>query len=80
VVTKNPAAAHPQALQWLERFGPRACLLAWLPIVGDPLCVVAGWLRLAFWPCVLYMAIGKLARYVIMTAVLLWIFPGAFTP
>jgi membrane protein YqaA with SNARE-associated domain len=79
-VTKNPAVAHPRALQWLERFGPRACLLAWLPIVGDPLCAVAGWLRLAFWPCVLYMAIGKFARYTIMTAVLLWIFPGVFTP
>ena len=80
VVTKNPAVAHPRALQWLERFGPRACLLAWLPVVGDPLCAVAGWLRLSFWPCLLYMAIGKFARYVVMTAVLLWIFPGVFTP
>ena len=80
VVTKNPAVAHPRALQWLERFGPRACLLAWLPVVGDPLCAVAGWLRLAFWPCVLYMAIGKFVRYVVMTVVLLWIFPGVFTP
>jgi len=79
-VTKNPAAAHPRALRWLARFGPRACLLSWLPAVGDPLCAVAGWLRLAFWPCVMYMAIGKFIRYVVMTAVLLWIFPGVFTP
>jgi membrane protein YqaA with SNARE-associated domain len=77
VVTKNPAAAHPRALQWLERFGPRACLLAWVPIVGDPLCAVAGWLRLAFWPCVFYMAIGKFARYVVMTAAIVWFFPDA---
>jgi membrane protein YqaA with SNARE-associated domain len=69
-----------RALDWLERFGPRACLLAWLPIVGDPLCAVAGWLRMAFWPCVLYMAIGKFARYLTMTAALLWVFPGVFTP
>jgi hypothetical protein len=27
-----------RALQWLERFGPKACLLSWLPGVGDPLC------------------------------------------
>jgi membrane protein YqaA with SNARE-associated domain len=80
VVTKDPTAAHPRALQWLERFGPRACLLAWLPIVGDPLCAVAGWLRLAFWPCVMYMAIGKFARYVVMTGIVVWFFPGAFTP
>ena len=72
---------HPpmrmKALAWLQRFGPRACLLSWLPLVGDPLCAVAGWLRLAFWPCVLYMAIGKFARYIAMTAILLWMFPGA---
>jgi membrane protein YqaA with SNARE-associated domain len=68
-----------RALQWLQRFGPRTCLLAWLPLVGDPLCAVAGWLRLPFWPCVAYMAIGKLARYVTMTAGLLWLFPGGFT-
>ena len=79
VVTRNPAVAHPRALQWLERFGPRACLLAWLPIVGDPLCAVAGWLRLAFWPCVFYMAIGKFLRYVVMTAAIVWFFPDAVT-
>jgi membrane protein YqaA with SNARE-associated domain len=78
-VSHNPAAAHPRALAWLERFGPPACLLSWLPIVGDPLCAVAGWLRLPFWPCVAYMAIGKLARYVTMTAALLWVFPGTFS-
>jgi len=68
-----------KALAWLHRFGPRACLLAWLPIVGDPLCALAGWLRMPFWPCVLYMAIGKFARYVTMTTLLLQVFPGRFT-
>jgi membrane protein YqaA with SNARE-associated domain len=68
---------HGRALRWLEKLGPKACLLAWLPAVGDPLCAVAGWLRLPFWPCLLYMAIGKFARYVTMTAALLWAFPGA---
>lgn len=69
-----------RALAWLEGFGPKACLLSWLPGVGDPLCAVAGWLKLPLWPCVVYMAIGKLARYVTMTAALLWLFPGRFTP
>jgi membrane protein YqaA with SNARE-associated domain len=68
-----------RALKWLERFGPKACLLSWLPAIGDPLCAVAGWLKLPFWPCVLYMAIGKFARYTTMTAALLWLFPGRFT-
>jgi membrane protein YqaA with SNARE-associated domain len=72
---------HPtvRALRWLERFGPKACLLSWLPLVGDPLCAVAGWLKLPFWPCVVYMTIGKFARYLFMTAGLLWFFPGQFT-
>ncbi|MEI8324027.1 MAG: YqaA family protein [Betaproteobacteria bacterium] len=68
---------HLKALDWLERLGPKACLLSWLPIVGDPLCAVAGWLKLAFWPCVLYMMVGKFLRYVTMTASLLWLFPAA---
>jgi membrane protein YqaA with SNARE-associated domain len=69
-----------RALKWLEGFGAKACLLAWLPGVGDPLCAVAGWLKLPFWPCVFYMSIGKFGRYVTMTAALLWVFPGQYTP
>lgn len=75
------ATHHPadhRALRWLERFGAKACLLSWLPVVGDPLCAVAGWLRLPFWPCVAWMALGKFLRYVTMTAALLWVFPGRF--
>jgi len=64
-----------RALRWLERFGPKACLLSWLPGVGDPLCAVAGWMKFPFWPCTLYMAIGKFARYLSMTAFLVWVFP-----
>ena len=71
---------HSKALDWLQGFGPKACLLSWLPGVGDPLCAVAGWLQLPFWPCVFYMAIGKFARYVTMTTALLWLFPGQFAP
>jgi membrane protein YqaA with SNARE-associated domain len=65
---------HLKALDWLKRIGPKACLLAWLPIIGDPLCAVAGWLKLPFWPCLAYMAIGKFARYAMMTAALVGVF------
>jgi membrane protein YqaA with SNARE-associated domain len=65
---------HLKALDWLGRIGPKACLLSWLPGVGDPLCAVAGWLKLPFWPCVFYMAIGKFLRYLVMTTVLLEVF------
>jgi membrane protein YqaA with SNARE-associated domain len=73
------SATHVRALDWLESLGPKACLLAWLPAIGDPLCAVAGWLKLPFWPCLLYMAIGKFLRYLVMTAALLWVFPGGFS-
>ncbi|TDP63421.1 YqaA family protein [Roseateles toxinivorans] len=69
-----------QALRWLERFGPKACLVSWLPVVGDPLCAVAGWLKMPFWPCMAYMAVGKFLRYSTATAALLWVFPGQFQP
>jgi membrane protein YqaA with SNARE-associated domain len=48
-----------------------------LPGIGEPLSAVAGWLRLPFWPCLAWMAIGKFARYVCFTALLLWAFPSA---
>jgi membrane protein YqaA with SNARE-associated domain len=70
------SSSHAKALQWLERLGPKACLLAWLPAVGDPLCAVAGWLKLPFWPCLMYMAIGKFLRYLLITTLLLNVFPG----
>ncbi len=78
ITRKQHDSMQARALRWLKRFGPKACLLSWLPLVGDPLCAVAGWLRLPFWPCVGYMAIGKLGRYTVMTSVLLWFFPGMF--
>jgi membrane protein YqaA with SNARE-associated domain len=56
---------------WLERFGAKAMLLAWLPAIGDPICTLGGWLRLPFWPCVFYMALGKLTRYLAMTWMLM---------
>lgn len=71
---------HLRALAWLEKLGPKACLLSWLPGVGDPLCAIAGWLKLPFWPCSLYMAIGKFLRYVIMTTLLLWVIPWSVSP
>jgi membrane protein YqaA with SNARE-associated domain len=72
------SSTHIKALKWLERIGSKACLLSFLPIVGDPLCAVAGWLKLPFWPCVMYMAIGKFLRYLIVTALLLGMFPAKF--
>jgi membrane protein YqaA with SNARE-associated domain len=65
---------HERALNWLEKLGPKACLLSWLPGVGDPLCAVAGWLKMPLLACTIYMAIGKFLRYLLMTSLLMWVF------
>ena len=67
---------HLRALRWLERLGPRACFFAFLPVVGDPLCAVAGWLKMPLAPCAAYMAAGKFARYVVMTVALMYVWPN----
>lgn len=73
----NKQSRHQRMARiWLRKFGAKACLLSWLPIVGDPLCAVAGWLRLPFWPCVFYMAVGKFLRYLVMTATILHFWPS----
>jgi membrane protein YqaA with SNARE-associated domain len=56
----------PQVLAALQRFGPASLLLSWLPLVGDVLCGVAGWLRLSWWQCAMWMALGKGLRYFVV--------------
>jgi membrane protein YqaA with SNARE-associated domain len=62
---------------WMQRFGPKTMLLTWLPAIGDPMCTLAGWLKMPFWPSVGYMAAGKFLRYVAMTSALLYV-PDTF--
>ncbi|OIO69138.1 MAG: hypothetical protein AUJ57_09560 [Zetaproteobacteria bacterium CG1_02_53_45] len=56
-------AQAEKAEQWFEKYGKASLLLAWLPIVGDPLCLVAGLLRCGIVPFLILVSIGKLARY-----------------
>ena len=60
---------HRKAIRhetWLRGHGAPLLLLSWLPLAGDALCVAAGWLRLNWLSCMLFMAIGKGARYVVV--------------
>jgi membrane protein YqaA with SNARE-associated domain len=66
----NPSAAQSRAQVWVHRFGAPILLLSWLPVVGDPLCAMAGWLRLPWLPCLIFMMIGKCARYLVLGGVL----------
>ncbi|MBT6490772.1 MAG: DedA family protein, partial [Deltaproteobacteria bacterium] len=53
-----------KSLDKIRRYGALSLLFAWLPIVGDPLCLAAGYLKVNWWHCTICMAIGKLVRYV----------------
>lgn len=52
-----------RAEAWYRRYGAVSLLLSWLPVVGDPLCLVGGLLRINPLLFLLLVATGKLARY-----------------
>ena len=70
---------YGKAMSWLQKFGPKACLLGWLPVVGDPLCIAAGWLKFPFWSCMGYMFIGRFTRFLIVAVAITLLWPGAYT-
>jgi membrane protein YqaA with SNARE-associated domain len=60
-----PQRADTSRRAWLRR-GPAILLLSWAPLVGDALCAGAGWLRLPWRACLLWMALGKGLRYAVI--------------
>lgn len=63
----------PRALVWFEKLGPKALFFSFLPVIGDPLTAVAGWLKMPWLPCLLWQAAGKFVRYFVATSVLLYV-------
>lgn len=63
-----------KATAWLKKHGYPVLLLSWLPVIGDLLCLAAGWLRLSFLPCLLLVTIGKALRYSLLAALYIGIF------
>ena len=55
---------NARAVEWLRRYGAPATAMGWLPLVGDALCVAAGWLRMNCVAVLAFMAAGRLARYI----------------
>lgn len=60
-------------LRLAQRWGAPVLVLAWMPVIGDLLCVAAGWLRLPWLPSLLWMALGKGLRYALMAAGWQWL-------
>ena len=56
--------ALERAGAWFRRWGSWSLLMAWLPVVGDPLTFAAGIMRVNFWLFLILVAVGKGARYI----------------
>lgn len=67
----KPRTGTLTALRWLQRYGPAALLLSWVPVIGDVLCVAAGWLRMPWLYSTLFICIGKALRYIVVAIVAL---------
>ncbi len=61
--------ARQRAIERVRRWGSPVLLFSWVPVIGDPLCVAAGWLRVSPWLAMVMIALGKGARY----GLLLWL-------
>jgi len=66
--SKKPLAQ----LDRLRRYGAPLLVFAWLPFVGDALCVAAGWLKLNWLSVMLFQAAGRFARYWLISIGALW--------
>ena len=65
--TQDEKHGH-KAMQWLQKYGYWSLFFSWLPIIGDPLCLAAGWLRMRFLPSFWLILMGKAIRYSLLAA------------
>lgn len=66
-------ATNARAQAWFARYGLWSLLLSWVPVIGDPLTLIAGVMKVRFVPFLLLVSIGKVARYAgIVAAWQLW--------
>ncbi|MDM9626598.1 YqaA family protein [Rhizobium sp. S152] len=66
-------AALDRAQRWYRRYGKWSLLASWLPVVGDPITVVAGVMREPLPVFLLLVTIAKTARYAILAVITLGI-------
>ena len=62
--------AQRLSVERVRRWGSPVLLLSWVPFIGDPLCIAAGWLRMGWVRALVCIAIGKGCRYAVLFALL----------
>ena len=60
-----------KAAGWLKRYGAATLLLSWMPVIGDLLCLLAGWMRISWGPVLFFLCLGKALRYIVIALVTL---------
>lgn len=65
--------ALDRAQRWYRRYGKWSLLASWLPIVGDPITVVAGVMREPLPVFLLFVTVAKTARYAVLAVITLGI-------
>ena len=60
------AEALKTAQKWFAKWGAGSVLLAWVPIIGDPITVAAGVMRMSFWRFFLLVGLSKTLRYLVL--------------
>ncbi|HHA1517321.1 TPA: YqaA family protein [Enterobacter bugandensis] len=55
-----------KAVGWLKRYGAATLLLSWMPVIGDLLCLLVGWMRISWGPVLFFLCLGKALRYVLV--------------
>lgn len=60
-----------RAQQQFQHYGIYSLLLAWLPVIGDPLTFIAGVMRISFWKFILLVTLGKSIRYAVVILITL---------
>lgn len=60
-----------KAVGWLKRYGAATLLLSWMPVIGDLLCLLAGWMRISWGSVLFFLCLGKALRYVLLAWVTL---------
>ncbi|MBM3451517.1 MAG: DedA family protein [Bacteroidetes bacterium] len=53
-------------MPYITKYGSLCALLSWIPVIGDPLLLMLGFMRIRFLPIVIYMVAGKLTRYIVL--------------
>lgn len=66
-------AQFDRAQRWYQRYGKWSLLLSWMPVVGDPLTVIAGALREPLPMFVLLVTIAKVGRYLALAVLVIGI-------